>query len=120
MTTGGVGYKPTGKELQKLVPTNRDYLRLKCGFVEMPRTWYAKTTIACLVNMCCGYRQPIVEAEYLKLTPSEPVSVLRKMVYERASAMIEEECQAIWAHITEQPIDVTRTDRRGRYLPRLV
>lgn len=95
------------------------YLRLQKGYVEMPRTWNSKTAIACLVNMNCGYPRPLTEPEYIPNVPEE-VSALRQVVLDRICETVEHIAQSAWAQIAQESIDVTRTDRRGRYLRRPV
>lgn len=97
-----------------------EYLKLHGGFVEVPRTWNSKTAIACLVHMACGYpRRQLTEPEYIPNVPEE-VSVLRQFMLNRICETVEHIAVSTWAKVAQESIDVTRTDRRGRYLPRLV
>ncbi|QVW55279.1 hypothetical protein pEaSNUABM29_00239 [Erwinia phage pEa_SNUABM_29] len=115
-----IGYQTDGKELMKLVPNNQAYLKLKGGFVEMPRTWNRKKAIHICVRMACGYpAYPLTEPEYLH-PGSEVTSPFREIMYKRIAQQIEEICHSEWACLVEKNVDVTRTDRRGRYLPRPV
>ncbi|ANZ50643.1 hypothetical protein STRATTON_218 [Erwinia phage vB_EamM_Stratton] len=96
------------------------YLRLKSGYVEAPRTWNRRTTIAALVHMACGYPKRIpTEPEFIPNVPEE-VSALRQAVLDRICETVEHIAQSAWAQIAQESIDVTRTDRRGRYLRRPV
>lgn len=96
------------------------YLKLSGGFVEMPRTWNSKTAVACLVHMACGYPpRPRTEPEFIPNVPEE-VSALRQVVLDRICATVEHIAGSAWAKVAQESIDVTRTDRRGRYLRRPV
>ncbi|HDH8613061.1 TPA: hypothetical protein PJM11_000421 [Escherichia coli] len=80
-----------------------------------------KTIIGITVGSFCGFPTPQTEPQYLGAGKPDPeVRKLREEAKARVLTELESLLQSPVISQWGMAIDVTRTDRRGRYLPRPV